>query len=242
MHIAVRDLSALGRAALLPEDDLNLATVLKGPMLGFSEEELFELAFGRADTLWDALFRHRKQTKGYGEAYDFLREIMAKADYAAPFEFFSEILARGGKKRLLTRLGPDALDPIEEFLSQALAFEAQHPPSLEGFLHWFEGGEQEIKRDLDIDAQAVRIMTVHGAKGLEAPVIFMPDTMSVPTLKAGLFWGEGEVPVWAASSKINPEMVKELKQRAPGSAIGILLVGYDGKPAARFGDFPPQAR
>jgi ATP-dependent helicase/nuclease subunit A len=195
-QIAVMDLMAMARVALLPEDDLNLACVLKSPLLGLSEGALFELAYGRDGTLWDAL---RRAAGGgevvYAEAWRHLSRVAARADRTQPFEFFSEILSgeMRGREHLLARLGPDAEDPIGEFLNLALQFEAGHVPSLEAFLHWLISSEVEIKRDLEQGNQdAVRVMTVHGAKGLQAPIVFLPDTMQVPITSGGILWPKGE--------------------------------------------------
>jgi ATP-dependent helicase/nuclease subunit A len=195
-QIAVMDLMAMARVALLPEDDLNLACVLKSPLLGFTEDDLFQLAYDRKGTLWDAL---RSRAQGgeavYTEAFLHLSNVAARADRVQPFEFFSEILSgeMRGREKFLARLGPDAEDPIGEFLNLALQFEAGHVPSLEAFLHWLTSSEVEIKRDLEQgNIDAVRVMTVHGAKGLQAPIVFLPDTMQVPQTSAGLLWPEGE--------------------------------------------------
>ena len=188
-QLAVMDLVALGRVLLLPEDDLNLATVLKGPLIGLSEEELFDLAHGRKGPLWRALAARGKAGGVYGAAYGELHDLRGLTDVLRPFELFAEVLGpRCGRRRLVARLGPDALDPIEEFLSLAILYERESIPSLEGFLHWLEMGGQEVKRDLEQGAGAVRVMTVHGAKGLEAPVVFLPDTLQTPRLTPELYW------------------------------------------------------
>ena len=112
-----------------------------------------------------------------------------------PHDFFAAVLAGGGKRRLLARLGLEAEDPLDEFISLTLAYERTHPPSLQGFLHWLEQGDVEIKRDLDqAGNDAVRIMTVHGAKGLQAPIVFLPDTLQVPTRLPRLLWLEQDGP------------------------------------------------
>jgi ATP-dependent helicase/nuclease subunit A len=189
-HLAVMDLVALGRFALLPEDDLNLACVLKGPLVGLSEDDLFRLAHGRSGSLWQALATRAGENPAFARARDQLAEILARADFVPPFEFYADILGRGrGREKLLARLGPDADDPLTVFLDLAFAFERAHPPSLEGFLHWLERGEIEVKRDLEHGAaDAVRVITVHGAKGLQAPVVFLPDTMQVPSRGPKFFW------------------------------------------------------
>ena len=180
-QIAVMDLVALGRFVLLPEDDLTLACVLKSPLVGFDDDDLFALAHDRPGSLWRALRHRRAEHPRYGDAVDLLVELLSAADAMPPYEFYMRTLGPlDGRRRLLTRLGHDADDPIAEFLDLALAYERRHPPSLEGFLHWLETGDSTVKRDLEQAAAAVRIMTVHGAKGLQAPIVFLPDTMETP--------------------------------------------------------------
>jgi ATP-dependent helicase/nuclease subunit A len=200
-HLAIMDLIALGRFLLLPEDDLTLAAVLKGPLVGLGEDELFRLAYGRPGTLWESLKRYAEREAPFAAAHDLLTGLLGRADFTPPFELYSHILGpRRGREKLLARLGPDADDPISVFLDLALAFERVHPPSLESFLHWLEVSALEVKRDLEQSRRdAVRIMTVHGAKGLQAPIVFLPDTLQVPTKGDSLLWPEtrdGEVLLW----------------------------------------------
>ena len=194
-QLAVMDLVALGRVLLLPEDDLTLAAVLKGPLIGLSEEQLFTLAHDRGTaSLWDRLRSFAAapdRDPAFRQARDGLGALAARADFVAPFELYSALLgAGGGREKLLARLGPDAADPIEEFLSLALAYERENTASLEGFLHWLAAGDLVIKRDLEQAHGAVRLMTVHGSKGLEAPVVVLPDTLQTPNPDDGLLWVE----------------------------------------------------
>ena len=176
-QMAVMDLMALGAFLLLPDDDLTLAVVLKGPLLGFNDDDLLALARGRKGTLWAELQARRKETSHFTTACDELRALLKRADFTSPFAFYAELLGPGdGRRRLTARLGRDANDPIDEFLNLALDFERTHTPSLQGFLHWLAAGSAEIKRDLEQDRDEVRVMTVHGAKGLEANIVFLPDT------------------------------------------------------------------
>lgn len=205
-QMAVMDLMALGNFLLLPEDDLTLAVVLRGPLIGLSEDDLFTLAWQRKGSLWDAL-RGAGDAAPFENAYRFLADLLDRADFIAPHELFSHVLTeRDGRKKILSRLGAEAEDPLDEFMNLTLAFEQVHPPSLQGFLHWMESGAVEIKRDLeqakgsDENGQ-VRIMTVHGSKGLQAPIVFMPDTVSIPRASGEyLFWIEdgsgGDIPLW----------------------------------------------
>jgi len=202
-QIAVMDLMALGHVALLPEDDLTLATVLKGPLIDLSEEQLFTLAHGRSGNLWDSLRANARTNDDFARAVDALGTVMARADILAPYEFYGEILGGHlrGREKLLARLGPDAADPITEFVNLALSYESSHVPTLEGFLHWVEVGDVEIKRDFDTgNRDTVSVITVHGAKGLEAPIVFLPDTMQTPLSNERFFWptgDSGETFVWA---------------------------------------------
>src|SRR6266852_3190806 len=199
-EMAVQDLIALGRFLLLPEDNLTLAAVLKGPLFDLSEEELFLLAYDRGDaTLWSRLRRLAAEHPAMGAAAERLSELLARADFVPPFELYAEILGAGnGRRAMLERLGAEAADPVEEFLALALAYEREHVPSLQGFLRWVAAGDIEIKRDFgERQRDEVRILTVHGAKGLEAPVVFLPDTMQLPNRQDSLLWSEAEgLPLW----------------------------------------------
>ena len=180
-QIAVMDLIALGRFVLLPEDDYNLAALLRSPLCAIGEEELFALSYRRKGTLWSALQQRREETPAFASGHDFLAAMRSQADFAPPFEFYSHALtARGMRLKLLQRLGHEANDAIDEFLSLSFAYESANTPSLEGFLHWVERGGAEIKRDMERGRDEVRVMTVHGAKGLEADIVILPDTTSVP--------------------------------------------------------------
>ena len=154
--------------------------MLKSPLVWLSEEELFTVAQPRGkESLWHALQHRADELGGFANAYRYLDALLRMADFAPPFEFFSHVLgALRGRRFLLARLGPEADEPIAEFLELALQYQRMHPPTLEGFLHWLQRGEVEIKRDLEqAERNAVRVMTVHGAKGLQAPIVFLPDTM-----------------------------------------------------------------
>ncbi len=228
-QLAVMDLVALGRFMLLPEDDLTLASILKGPLIGLSEEQLFEIAYDREPkTLWQSLTDRATRDPAYAAAHEHLAELLARADFAPPYEFFAHVLTRGwdgasGRSRLLARLGPDANDPIEEFISLALTYEREHAPSLEGFLHWLDVGAQMVKRDMDMGQEVVRVMTVHGAKGLQAPVVFLPDTLQTPQARQGLLWledgpeGDGEgLVLWPVRKALDGPAAGRARTQAQG--------------------------
>jgi ATP-dependent helicase/nuclease subunit A len=199
-QLAVQDLVALGRFLLLPEDDLTLATVLKGPFFDVDEETLFDLAHDRGEErLWHRLRASAAKNAKLRYAAERLSALLARADFVPPYELYAEILsAQGGRRALLERLGIEAEDPVEEFLGLALAYEREHVPSLQGFLYWLGSGDTEVKRDFGArQREEVRILTVHGAKGLEAPIVFLPDTMQLPTPPDSLLWSERDgLPLW----------------------------------------------
>jgi ATP-dependent helicase/nuclease subunit A len=198
-QLAVQDLTALGRFLLLPEDDLTLAAVLKSPLFDIDEDALFDLCYARdRESLWNRLRLRADSSATLRHAADRLAAWLARVDFVPPYELYGEILgAEGARRALLRRLGPDADDPVDEFLSLALAYEREHVPSLQGFLRWLTAGGTEVKRDFAARSRdEVRILTVHGAKGLEAPVVFLPDTMAVPDQKMTLLWSEGGLPLW----------------------------------------------
>jgi ATP-dependent helicase/nuclease subunit A len=174
-HIAVMDLLALADAILLPEDELALATVLKSPLFGLTEDDLFALAWSRKGSLRAALSESRPETEAR------LAAIARDAQRLPPFAFYANLLgADQARKRFLSRLGPEANDVLDEFLNLALAYESRETPSLQGFVAWLRTASAEIKRDMEIARDEVRVMTVHGAKGLEAPIVILADTTTEP--------------------------------------------------------------
>jgi ATP-dependent helicase/nuclease subunit A len=172
-ELAVRDLLAALRVAATPADDLSLAALLRSPLGGLSERELFRLAHPRPGTLWRAL----AAADPAPPIRDTLRDLRGQADFLRPFELLQRLLIRhDGRRALTARLGPEAEDGIDALLDQALAYETVEPPTLTGFLAWIDRDEVTVKRRSEAAADQVRVMTVHGAKGLEAPIVILPDT------------------------------------------------------------------
>ena len=216
-QMAVMDLVALGQFLLLPDDDLTLAAVLKSPLVGLSEDDLFALAYNRGlKHLWDVLSVHSGTHTVFGKVYDFLAALLARVDFLTPAQLYAEILVtHDGRRKLLARLGYDADDPIDEFMELALVYERAHPPSLQGFLHWLAAGDAEIKRDLDqTGVDAVRIITVHGAKGLQAPIVFMPDTLRPPVMQDALLWTDDGLLLWAPSAADRDPVTRRVHEEA----------------------------
>ena len=202
--LAVQDCLALIRFVLQPNDDLTCATLLTSPFIGLDHNALFELAHERGKTsLWARVQSAR------GPAHEWLAAVLALADFSAPYEFLETILSGGlgGGARLLARLGEEAREAVQAVLAQALSFEVANAPTLQGFLAWMEGQATDIKRDPDAPLDAVRIMTVHGAKGLQAPVVILADATRAPSGGEDhvlVDLGDGLVPVFhgGASGKV----------------------------------------
>lgn len=171
-EIAVKDLTALLSFLATPDDDLSLAAVLRSPLCGWGEADLYRLAQPRTGRLWQAL-RGMPSAPGL----DLLHDLRDQADFLRPFELIDRVLTRhDGRRRLIARLGAEAEDGIDELLNQALAYEQVDVPSLTGFLAWLGSDEIEVKRRMEGEGDRIRVMTVHGAKGLEAPIVILPDT------------------------------------------------------------------
>lgn len=183
-QLAVMDMMALGDFLLLPEDDLSLANLLKSPIFNLNDDDLFELSHGRKGSLWQSLRYfaarpNKQQSEKYGWIASQLSLWLSRADILPPFEFFANLLeGEGLRKKFLSRLGAVAGDALDEFLNLSLQYDEQEPPSLQGFLSWLRRSGAEVKRDMEKGRNEVRVMTVHGAKGLEAEIVFLPDTCS----------------------------------------------------------------
>ncbi|WP_019517238.1 double-strand break repair helicase AddA [Sphingomonas sp. Mn802worker] len=174
--LAVQDLLAAIRFVLQPDDDLSLASLLVSPLIGWTQDDLLARAVPRKGTLW----RHLSET--VPTLLGDLDTMLARSDFRTPYQFLEMILSgpMQGRRKLLARLGEEARDPIEELLNAALDFETTTTPSLQRFLDWFERDEVEIVRDAAAPLDAVRVMTAHGAKGLQAPLVILADATADP--------------------------------------------------------------
>ena len=181
-HIAIIDLMNLADALLLPQDDLALAVALKSPLFGLNDDDLFKLAWERRGSLRSALAERAATDGRLRDALWRLEQCERRFVSDTPFTFYAWLLGGdGGRARMLRRLGHEANDALDEFLELALNYERKAPASLQGFMAWLRAADTEVKRDMEISRDEVRVMTVHGAKGLEASVVFMVDTTTSPS-------------------------------------------------------------
>ncbi len=207
-ELAVKDIAALLAFLDTPDDDLSLAAALRSPLFGWTEGDLYDLAQPRPEgaTLWQAL---RAGADRWAETLAVLRDLRDSADFLRPYDLIERILTRhDGRRRLIARLGPEAEDGIDQLLAQALAFEAAEVPGLTAFLVWLTTDDIEARRQVDAASDRIRVMTVHGAKGLESPVVILPDCADphrrdrdeIVTLEDGL-------PVWHPAGEEPPPAV-----------------------------------
>jgi ATP-dependent helicase/nuclease subunit A len=226
-ELAVRDLVALLSFLALPEDDLSLAATLRSPLFGWSEDALFRLAWRRPGHLWAAL---RATDDRPGGTLAVLRDLRDCADFLRPYELIERMLTRhGGRQRLLARLGDEAEDGIDALLAQALAYERAEVPSLTGFLGWVAADEVEVRRQMEQAGSRIRVMTVHGAKGLEAPIVILPETQDrAPRMPGAVLTPGDGAPVWQGPSAARPDRiaadVATLRDRAAAERLRLLYV------------------
>ncbi|MBS7543394.1 double-strand break repair helicase AddA [Ancylobacter oerskovii] len=251
-HIAVMDLAALGEALLSPDDELSLASALKSPLFGFDDEDLIALLPNRAARLIDELTRRADERPRWRAAVERLERLRLEAVSLRPFDFYARVLGRErGRALMLARLGPEAADALDEMLAIARAYEGAEAPSLAGFLAFLRGGEAQAKRDMEAGRDQVRVMTVHGAKGLEAPYVVLADTTSGPqkSPRGGLLAGrrpDGRRVLLVARQKAkDTPAMKWLRQHAEAAQMdeyrrllyvaltraesALVLCGADGK-------------
>ncbi len=213
-ELAVRDLLALLAFLTLSEDDLSLASALRSPLLGLSEQDLYRLASSRpaGRSLWAEL---RSRDDEFPDVVSTLDDLRRSVDFMPPYELLEHVLGRHeGRRRLLARLGPEAEDGIDELLNQSLAFEQDNVPSVTGFLTRALHGDKEVKRRPEGTEGLVRVMTVHGAKGLESPVVILPDTMASGRARSGgIVSGPDGFPLPSLPDDECPELLRDAKAR-----------------------------
>ncbi|XCA33264.1 MAG: UvrD-helicase domain-containing protein [Wolbachia endosymbiont of Polyergus mexicanus] len=190
-YIAVQDLIALAEFLLLQANDLALANALKSPLFNFTEDDLFNIAYDRKEqSLWERLQDY------HGVIYSELNYLINLSRIESPLALFTHIL-RTGKKKFAARLGLECFEVLDEFMNLVLQFEN---PSLQAFVQWIKENNPEIKNDMQSERNAVRIMTIHKSKGLQAPIVFLVDTNTVPRDSESIIFDGTEVPFWCGKN------------------------------------------
>jgi ATP-dependent helicase/nuclease subunit A len=219
-NIAILDMMTLVQFALLPEDDYSLACLLKSPLVptALTEDQLFKLAHGRdATSLWARL--GASDDASCVEARKILEEWLKASESLRPFEFLSMVLIKT-RRAFQARLGSEAGDALDALLEVSLSYEENHSSSLAGFATWFASEDTEIKRNMDQGSGEIRLMTVHGAKGLESSIVILPDTTSMPRSNAAsalMFVvpqsGGPTLPFWRLSGLAQSQAIEDWKDR-----------------------------
>ncbi|MGH1330074.1 MAG: double-strand break repair helicase AddA [Paracoccaceae bacterium] len=227
-ELAVKDIAATLRFLATPEDDLSLAACLRSPLFGWSEQALYDLAHNRTEArLWRAL-EHRRED--FPQTHAILRDLRNQADFLRPYDLIERLLiTHDGRHKLLARLGEEAEDGIDVLLAQALSYERSDIPSLTGFLGWLETDDVTVKRQMDAAGDRVRVMTIHGAKGLEAPIVILPETTkSTVSISNEVLMLEGGQAVWKVSQGEAPQAMSDAfeahKQAAEEENMRLLYV------------------
>lgn len=219
-QLAVQDILAAIQCALLPEDDLNLAGFLKSPFIGFNDDQLFDIAHNRTGSLWNAL-KHSANTN----VLEWIDMLVRNAGHTQPYQFINKLLERpcpadsiSGLRAIKTRIGQEAIDPINELLNQALNYERDNIPTLQDFVGRFTQNTKSLKRQMEEEGNAVRIMTVHAAKGLQAPIVILPDTIRIPASRkpTRILWPAktgNDVPLFLTNKEKTPSICRDMEKK-----------------------------
>ena len=232
-ELAVKDLLALLAFLDTPDDSLSLAALLRSPLLGLSETDLFQLAHGRNGSLWDSLRLHQAR---FPVPFALLTDLRGQVDFLRPYDLLERaLILHDGRRRLITRLGDEAEDGIDELLNQSLAYERGEVPSLTGFLIWLDADQIDIKRQAEASGQRIRVMTVHGAKGLESEIVILPDTADRKSQdRDEIYLTADGIALWKTPAAESPPLIAALRAaRATGEAEENLRLLYVAMTRAR---------
>lgn len=211
-QIAVQDLISLGKFLLLPADDLSLAEILKSPIFGLDDNDLFKLCYKREGTLFNQILKN----SDYSDLAESLKSLLNMSGYLRPFELFNHILTKmNARKSFISRMGIEVDDVLDEFLNLTLVFEQNHTPTLEAFIAWIVQDEVIIKKEMEQgENDTVKIMTVHGSKGLQSPIVILADSARTKNIarKGEFLWDNGLM-YFPTSSAYYDEVCKNIKDK-----------------------------
>ncbi|MDR0678259.1 MAG: UvrD-helicase domain-containing protein [Holosporaceae bacterium] len=206
-ELIVNDLIALAEFSIFPLDDLMCARVLKSPIIGISEETLMKICLDRKD---DNLWNYIQRTEYFPQK---LLNYVNCAFKLSVFDFFMYVLTDGVREKFIDRLGEKCLDILNEFLEMVMNYEKDNNPSLQSFLEWFRSLNHEVKREPVIAGNAVRLMTVHGSKGLQSPFVILADCDFINNQNDKLIKTENEILLWDFFSATRPNKIAQLLEK-----------------------------
>ncbi len=217
-NIVIKDLLALANFILLPHDDYNLAVLLKSPIITLEEEQLFTLSQRINDSLWDRLRFLSADDQKLLLVYDFLNYFLKEEalQHCVPiYSLYTCLLdIKGVRKNFISRFGLQINEIIDEFLNVCLQFESQNGSSLQRFVSWFVSSNIEIKREINNRINDIRIMTVHAAKGLQAKMVILADSLSLPRVSKHVIWSEElDLPLYNGGTKNNNAIYRKTLQQ-----------------------------
>lgn len=221
-QLAVQDMLALCNILLFPQDDLTLACVLKSPIASLDDDDLMALAVvsedGRqvGESLWDCLKRRHQENKKWTYAWQILSDLFSHTDLLTPYRLMMRVLDHfGARTRFARRLGRGALEQLDIVLLQAMTYQNNHPASLQGFVDWFLRSQREVTPQAEGPSGAVRIMTAHGAKGMEAEFVILPYTTRRASKTKNIIWDrqdDQDVPLFVPTQNSSISYTQTLKE------------------------------
>lgn len=229
-NIAIKDLIALIQFILLPEDDYNLACVLKSPIFSVSEEQLLQISQRGEKTIWENICSLSGQYDYLKEIKTILEDLINNKEIHSPYLLVTHILeTKKYRNKFLSRLGMHTNEILDEFIEICLEFEQSMEKSLLSFLHWFNSSRIEIKKEISTESQEVKVMTIHGAKGLQARFVILPDTASIPKNKDSIIFDQiNDIILYNVPENKNTkyqQIIKNLKLNTIQEYYRLLYVG-----------------
>jgi ATP-dependent helicase/nuclease subunit A len=202
-HLVAKDLLAWLAVMICPDDDLSLACLLKSPLYGVSEEKLFKLCFERGEnSLWQTLQEKSANDEQWQRIFADISNWQKLVAFCSPQEALIKFIAADDKRSLWAAYyGVDAHAVLDEFQDLAAQYEKEFSATIQGFRQWIMQGKHALESSVDVRIEgAVRILTVHGAKGLEAPIVFLADMEEPKKPRQALecYGDTHALPLWGA--------------------------------------------